>query len=277
MIDLKQWQRDLLVLGIAALFSVSSSSADDEGFVLSGAVQAALADQIVHAQNGYGLLRVVRVDRIENSANSNASMVLDARSTLDPLENGLFAVSSVLTERSGKLSGQASSLTLCGLITLLTQTSANIKNNYTSVVPIAGVFVPFGVKSSTDWGSRFRVTAFEASSKNICNPQPGTEFEYRVDADRELKMSSMFSTTKNLKETDAFVCRVSATESPGSALSPAVKGTYLTVVCTSTEASTVKKRVELAYITDLAYYFSLDRQEGTQSTRTELSGIELSK
>jgi hypothetical protein len=174
--------------------------------------------------------------------------------------------------RSDQVSSSSESLTLCGLVELMTTVLTTGDRSFTTVIPIGKAFVPLGINlpaSSTRTGEVTRLEIPE-DSRALCHPAPGTKFSYAVD--RKLHSSSRIGSNEQQVS-------VRATCEAGAAVIPRapsqVLGDYLPVRCEiqNTQTGSVNPS-RWAYLVHSGYYLRLDGGVGRVASEHRYTAAE---
>src|SRR5919198_1275291 len=177
---------------IAALtFSQVALAAEEAALVLDPSVQEKLAPLLRNYKPSKPIASSVEIREINNKGNFGTLTYYERQAVYARQESGLWAVLSTGRFTASGSAGSAQSVSLCGLVTLLSATAGKMVFDNSGVVPIGKHFVPFGIKSSVDTGRRLRVTAVEFDTPNICAPAPGAEFKYRIETEVQTKTSGL--------------------------------------------------------------------------------------
>jgi hypothetical protein len=245
------------------------------GLLFCAFCQPARGDEQVQALDPALQAKIIALVPVEKPSRLIASAVTisEAGPTDDPkqisteiraeytmLENGLIGAVSESISRKNESSGRGIAMSLCGLVTLLSETNSISTNTNNSAIPIGKLFVPFGFKSSLSIGTRWKLVAFEASSPSICNPAPGSEFSIKAETDVELNTSSgIFNKVRTVHRVETQNCKVGSTPIAASTLHPTLSGDYLPVSCEIRTAATTNNsgRSEKAFLLDSKRYLQL--------------------
>jgi hypothetical protein len=263
----------LVLLAGCASGGGSPSTTQDAEFALPPEVQQAIA---AHARAGkpvQPLASYVAVAEIDNKGNFGKKVHVDERRTLTRLDSGLVGIVGDSRFRDGSSQGSGRELTLCGLIPLLRETSSTTETSGTTMVPAGKVFVPFGLKSRTDFNNRFRVVAFEASVSSLCDPAPGTTFTYRTETEFTTRFAGQFlgPRTNTGRRITTATCRVSPSAEPAGKINPALKGEALGVTCETEAQAGAKSSSRHVFLREAGYYLLIEQRERMQDTSYQYS------
>ena len=255
--------------------TAAAPTGEGSEFALPPEVRQAI---VAHARAGkvaQPLASYVAVAEIDHKGNFGKKVHVDERRTLTRLDNGLTGVVGSSMFRDGKSQGSGRELTLCGLIPLLRETSSTTETNTVSVVPSGNVFVPFGVKSRTDFSNRFRVVAFQASIPSLCDPAPGSTFTYRTETEFTIRSTGQFlgARTNTGRRVATATCRVSPAAEPASKINPALKGEALSVTCETEMQAGAKSSSRHVFLREAGYYLTIEQKEGMQNTSYQYSQV----
>lgn len=270
------FQNRWMILAAGFLGAILMSSpvvADESELTLSQDVQAKVLLHVpaVHPKNP--LTSYASTQELDHKMNFTKKYV-DTRSNLTVLENGLVGSDGSVNHRSGDASGAGHTMTLCGLVPLVGESSSTTTSTVGTVLPVGNVFVPFGLKTNVDFNNRVKLVVLEASIPSLCSPQFGTEFTYKTETEVVVKTSGVFGRTTQVKRTETASCKTAAASKLASELLPSLLGMYLPVSCDVTLTNGAKKHVEYAYLIDSAFY--LLTEATTDLQRTKIQYVEAS-
>lgn len=179
------------------------------------------------------------------------------------LGNDLYGsrTSSVLGEQT--LAG--TSLTLCGLVELLSTTQApTTERTAFLAIPIGSLFAPLGIRMRTDFSGTSQVTRLKLSSPaaQLCQPTPGMTFDYEFDTVTRFRTKSGLA---KFNSTIAVAHRSTCTvmePRPAAEVIEGAPGNYLPVSCETTivvgkagKPNAIRR--ELAYLPEAGFYLTL--------------------
>ena len=218
-------------------------------------------------------VRTVELHEINNKGNFGKLTYYERRASYARQDSGLWAVLSSGTFTSGAGGGTMQSLSLCGLVTLVSTMSATTYNDLTAAIPIGKIFVPFGMRSSIDQSRRQRVTNLETDA-NVCAPAPSTDFSYRTETEVLSSTSGLLRLSNSTKRDEHFACKVNAESIPASKIFPSLRGDSLRVTCERTAGWGGKITREYAFLKDAALYVLLSETGEVQVTQVQFKDAE---
>ena len=182
----------------------------------------------------------------------------------------LIASLNVYTGPNGsKTYSSSTSVSICGLIPLLTEQSASGASQITTTVPAAGTPQPisFDVKNLTS--AHYRIRTFEANTPNVCTPKPGMAFSYKLTAEVQRKYSSNSYNSNKLHElSEEVTCNVAPESKPSTSLHPSLRGSHLEVTCLHLEADKPARSVRLVFLQESGLYVPIRLQLNEYQTTT---------
>lgn len=266
--------RTMLLVGLLGANLVCfQANADESELALDPEIQAKVLLHVRAVRPKNPLTSYASTQELDHKMNFTKKYV-DQRSNLTVLENGLIGSAGSVNHRSGEASGAGRAITLCGLVPLVAESSSTTESSVGTVLPIGNIFVPFGIKTNTDFNNRVKLVSLEASISSLCNPQPGVEFTYKTETEVVIKTSGVFSRTTRVKRTEAASCKTAAATKPASELLPSLQGTYLPVSCDVTLTNGAIRHIEYAFLIDSAFY--LTAESTTELQRTKIQYTEAS-
>lgn len=218
------------------------------------------------------LLSLERTTDVDHRGNFGKITTEIEQTTLRWNSNGQSSTASqsVYTAPDGsKTYSSRTSVSLCGLVQLLTEQSASGTSQRTTAVPAAGVSLPITFDIKNQSSARYRLRTFEASTPNVCTPTPGMAFSYKLTAELQRKHSNNTYSSNKLHElSEAVTCSVAAEPKPSSALSPSLRGNYLEVTCLHTEPEKAVRSSNLAFLQQSGLYLPIKLQLNEYQTNT---------
>ena len=265
--------RNAVLLGLTALtLSSTLIVAEEESLVLDTPVQEKISSLLKDYKPDKALTRTTERREIDNRGNFGKLVYEQRRAIYKRQESGLWAV--VSTAALGGSSGSARSLSLCGLVALLSATASKTSFDQMISIPSEKIFFYFSIRHSIDWGRRLRVMSFEASANNICAPAPGAEFSYRVGTELEVKTSGLLGVTKVARGLDDFSCKVSAESRPANEIFPSLRGDALLTSCERIGKSGAKAKLGYAFLRDAGIYLLLSEDTDVQTTKVHYEEVQ---
>jgi len=240
-------------------------AAEEESLVLNTPIQEKISFLLKEYKPDKALTKTTERREIYSRGNLGKPVYEQRRAIYKRQGSGLWAV--VSTAALGSSSGSAQSLSLCGLVTLLSATVSKTSFDQMISIPSEKIFFYFSIRHSIDWGRRLRVMSFEASANNICAPAPGAEFSYRVGTELEVKTSGLLGVTRVAKGLDDFSCKVSAESRPANEIFPPLRGDALLTSCERIGKSGAKAKLEYAFLRDAGIYLLLSEGTDVQTTK----------
>lgn len=192
------------------------------------------------------------------------------------LDNGLIANVDSFSSTTGNLSGISQSITLCGLIDIVSQSSSNFEKRLTSIFPLGKIFIQFGIKTNEDFAAASRIVAFETNAANLCTPTIGSEFSYRIEMENSLKTTSFLGGTKKSRSTFEYICRAGKVMQSASQLLTSLTGDSLSVTCETTPSQSNKVKFEYAYLIDSGLFLIVSQETGSVTMKMNYSDAEYS-
>lgn len=204
-----------------------------------------------------------------------------------PLGRNLWGTSSSITGRKVPTTS-FTIVSLCGLVELVGASESRSSQNSTIAVPVGRVFVPLGIRTTTDMTSGSRALRFNITSgaSDICNPEEGSTFSFELQSEstHKNKGSMLWSWSNNhtTTNTTAWSCTVGQrerhTEFPAFAWSDVIP-----VNCTGIHSSSGKPSVQTPvhshwfYLPESAFYLQLEAGSEAFTSKNEFELIELDK
>lgn len=269
-----------IILCSVTLFSFVAIAQDTGEFAVPPDIQEKMVAHAKTERPVQSLASYAAVLEIDNKGNFGKKEYVDVRRDLLRLDNGLIGTVGSSAFRSGKAQGNGQELSLCGFIALLTESASTTDTSTTTAIPIAKVFVPFGIKSSVDFSRRFRLVSFDASIPSVCNPAPGSEFAYKAESEFTIKTVGRFlgARTSTGRRTDAGTCRVSKEAEPAAKINPTLQGEALIVDCETETGAGRKDSSKRVFLRDAGYYLTIDETlGGVQHTSYQYSEVSYPK
>ncbi len=232
-----------VVIGLAAFLLSSGASAQ------SGAPPAAELNPQLRAEfealpkvNPTAPLRLIKFNTI---AGSNT---IRGERRYQEVESGLWGVIWLVPGKDGK-AVLRQMLTFQGLIELASVTDMSVDYETTIALPVAKLFVPFGVSNAFKINALRNTTRLSGDFGAIKAAAPNSKFSYSHAYAVDLKMAGMSrNSTHELK----LECTVGALES-ASKLHPDFRGSSLPVACAGA-MSEGKIALDFAYLVDSLVY-----------------------
>jgi hypothetical protein len=182
------------------------------------------------------------------------------------LQNGLTGAQTSAVMDGGKAVGSGSSLSLCGLIGLLSESKSSTDTSTTTALPAGKVFLPFAIKSSVDFSRRGRLVGLETSASSLCEPASGVEFTLKTEEELIVKTSGLFGGTKEIKRVRESRCRTSADVKPASLIGEPLVGDYREVQCETVDGNGRTSKTRYAYLIASSFYLPIEEINDVQTT-----------
>lgn len=265
----------LLMGGCTNLPPAGPEPPADQPFVLEPSVQAAVLRALKDYRPPVAAVTVASTREIDNKGNFGKLVHFQSSGTHERQDTGLWAASGSGGFTSGTASGSGQSLTLCGLQILLMSSTSMNQTNIPTVVPVGGIFVPFGVRSSFTTGTRMRVSKFETQAENICALEPGATFSYRAESEAWVKTSGLFGVSTSARGAYEVACRAAGETKPARELGIPVDGDALQVSCEKTLQGG-KAKLEYVFARRLGMYFQTGEGEAgdVQVTKVRYESVQ---
>ncbi|MCV2358247.1 hypothetical protein LNV08_04595 [Paucibacter sp. TC2R-5] len=261
----------LLLLASLSFIGAQAQSAEPE-ITVSAELQAQLK---AHASNDIPMRPLAGytvVEEIDHKTNLS-KIYVDSVAQLLLLENGLTGASSKTIYRSGAAQGVGRGMSVCGLITVLSESQSSTDTSSTSILPIGKLFIPFGIKSSVDFANRYRLTKLESSYPSLCNPSVGQEFNYKFLYELTMKTSGIFGGTKVFERSSYAKCKVGNESVPANKLHESLQGEALLVACEAEDQDGKKNSADYFFLKDSAYYLMTSRVDDWQRSKLSYTAI----
>jgi len=244
----------LTALGLSLSPGMALGAAEEQPLTLDATVQAKLLDLLKEYKPATPLAMISEVSEINNKGNFGKSIYLARKAYYALQDSGLLGIVTSAALTDGASAGSAQSLSLCGLLTVVGTAAGTSRNDSTGVIPFGKLFVPFGVRSSTDINRSEKLKQFDTTAAHICAPQPGEQFTYRTETEFHFKISGMFGTTKTGTRTEEVSCKVDAGVQPASGLLAVLRGDALAVTCERIAQGGDKTTSEYVFLRDSGQY-----------------------
>jgi hypothetical protein len=186
-------------------------------------------------------------------------------------DNGLWSVVSQGSNTMTGPGGVGESLSLCGLVTLLSVGHGQEVRTVPTLVPVGPVFLPFSIRSTNDATFRRRVIAFQTDAPAICNPAPGSRFSYAIEIEQAFRTSGMFGANVGATLGYRDACEVGAAR-PAREIDPALPGQGMLVTCNRVMAKTGQSGTNrFVFLPDVGLFLDLDSvtKDATHRVRYE--------
>lgn len=262
------------VLQISASGQTNTTQISD--FTLAPQMQATAKELLGATLPNKILAGFLSVETSDRKGNFGRKIETRYNFELVNLESGLTGAQSTAAQTDGKAIGRGSSLWLCGLVLLLTEAQSTNTIDATTALPVGRLFVPFGMKSSTEFSSRYLVTSLTSSASSLCNPAPGTELSARIEADRTIRTQGLFSKTNSFKLVQEIRCTVGTEPKAGKLLHESVLGDYLEVECKISMPDSKTGTAKYAFLIESRYYLPIEETNEWQSSITKYTGFRYS-
>ena len=258
------------LLTILAMFFTLAPACYAEGedaITLDPGVQQRLADALKNYRPQGASLKLTELHQIDNVGNFGKVVEYQRDATWARQDSGLWAIVAVGGFTSGGANGMSQTLSLCGLLPLLTAVSSTTQVN----IPLATRFGPFMMRHVVNVGRRGRVTDFRTEYGDICSPSPGAKFTYQFDNEVQIRTSSRTVTGKATLDVS---CEVASDAAPATQLAPSFRGDYLRVSCENVAKSGQKTGYLYAFLREPGVYLTLSESGSNQSTKMQYKAVE---
>ncbi len=219
---------------------------------------------------------------------SQALVVSTSRDAIyRPLGRNLWGISSTISAKKVPTTN-FTIVSLCGLVELVSTSESHSSQSSTIAVPVGSVFVPLGIRTTTDMTGGSRALRFDVTSgaSNLCSPEEGSTFSFEMQSEstRKSKGSMPWDWSSNHTNTNttAWSCAVGQrerhTEMPAFAWTDVIP-----VNCKGTHSSSGKPSVQTPvhsnwfYLPDSAFYLQLDAGSEVFTSKNDFELIELDK
>jgi len=250
-------------VGIVGLRCNLANSQDqsDQPFVVSEAVEGKLLTLTREYRPKSVISSVGRSAETTINASPARSNVAEAFSTQVLQRNGLWATEFESKTSGTNTNGRSFSLSLCGLITVVTTGVASTVQDAVTVLAKGKLFLPFGFRTTTGFTRMVRVTSLDTSTPSVCSPLPGTEFSYRLKTEVTTKTSGFAGRTQTSTQDEYVFCKVSADERPANQLVAQLRGTFVDVTCEHKIGANPPVQRDFIYLRDSGMYLMVALKE----------------
>ena len=263
----------LILLSLAPL---SYSAESDEVWLLQPIVQERATGLLKAYKKTGNSLKLFEIQEINNAGNFGKIIYYERQTSFSRQESGLWAIVGAGNFTSGAAAGFSQTLSLCGLITLLTTTNSTTKLETNTPIPFGKLFLPFGIRTSIGVGTRVRVADLRTDYEDICSPIPGTKFTYHIENEAQVKTTGLFGRSTQVSAKIDVLCQVSSSVVQAKEINPGMRGDYLLVSCEGTAHSGQKSKTDYAFLIEPGVYLILSTGGGAQTTKVQYKTVDYS-
>lgn len=190
---------------------------------------------------------------IWNKGNFGMAVYYDDKTRYRTIENGLHHVEGAGGFRKAQAGGSVTSLSLCGLLPLVSvsQSSTTTKG----FVRVIGIGIH--TSSTVSFANRSRMIRLETSAPSLCGITPGQHFTYRVDAELTRRIEGDYTRDRTIEEVvngPLVTCTAGPDIQPASSIAPQLVGDYIPVECVTQDAKNRPSSTQLAYLASYRFY-----------------------
>jgi hypothetical protein len=269
----------VLPLAVAAsLPPASAAPAAENGtpLVLDEPVRQAVADQLRDYKPAAARVAVSASEDVEIQTIKIAN---SSQRTFHARDTGLWGVTGRGTSSlgAGASTGAGESLSLCGLVTLLSAGHGTDEGDAVERAPLDDTFPPFGLRISAAAAQHQRVSSFKTDARAICAPAPGGQFSYAVESETVLSATDGSDETRTVDGSYADTCVVADETRPAGTFDKALKGPALLVLCDRAEKSGRRLTARFVFLTEVGLYLSLGEASADVTRTTRYETVEPAK
>jgi hypothetical protein len=259
------------VVSLVLCCAGTACAADEEQLILEPALREQLAVMLKNYQPKAPIAALGTLHEIENKGNFGKIVSGNRIVRYAPVqEGGLLPVFSSMTMTGS--GGSAQALSICGLITALSLGSSATVSASTTALPVGNMFVPFGVRSTTDINRKQKLLRLETSA-DLCAPTPGSEFSYRTETEHHFKIGGLLGRTVSGVRTEQIVCKSAAETQPASSLHADLRGVALPVSCEMSTQGGDKSKTDYLFLPDAGLYVQVGEFVSAQTTRIQVKEV----
>lgn len=246
------------------------SESDGVTFAISEDVIAQAEPHLAHATLAQ-LPPMSFSQTIWNKGNFGMAVYAYGAYRFTPLDSGLLQVEASSGFRQAEATGRVTSISLCGLVSLLSVSQSSTTSK--GLIPVNGIGILISTSSTVKIAAKSRVTHLESSSASICNISAGETFALEFDRETTRAVEGKFIRDKTTQTTgsSALSCAVSKTADPASRIAPFLTGDALTVTCESFDAKKRPVMTRYSYLTEYRHYLPIADQSKWQRSETAYS------
>lgn len=189
----------------------------------------------------------------------NASATGETTTEFESLAEGFLAASSATILNADRGHAESQTVSACGLVPLARQRSTLMSSPAPVVVPLAGVLIGLGLKTSAGFSQASRLVGFESETASLCRPTPGSSLAFKTRVEHKFKVAGREMSGVRV---ESIHCKVSDASKPASELAPSLAGTYLPVSCEAVTQAGAKTSSRYAYLQGAAQYLLLEEGDG---------------
>ena len=203
-----------------------------------------------------------------------AGRIMPASASYESIGGNVWGISTEQTMPNGAI--QTRTVSLCGLIDLVSASTSIMHFDNTVQVPIGHIFIPMGMQVTKSFASKSRTASLavpEPSRDQLCSPREGGSFTYSTRIETEMPWAPVGKPTL-LSNSFEWHCRAGAIETSG-ALEGVWPASHIPVTCESTNTATGKPvSASYAYLLDAGHYLKLGSVSEQLQVTTRYSSIE---
>lgn len=247
----------LLALPFAALASDASyAQQPEESYGISDALMVALKPHIGGEPAAPMPASMSTTQTIWNKGNFGMKVYFDEKTQFRALDNGLYHIESAGGFRGGQAGGAGTTLSLCGLLPLVSVGHSSTTNK--GFLQVAGLGIH--TSSTVAFANRSRMIRLETTAPSLCGITPGLSFTYRVDAESIRKIEGDYVRDRTIEQTvngPVVTCTASSEVLPANRIAPQLSGDYIGVECIVPDAKNRPTSTHFAYLVSYRFYLSM--------------------
>ena len=258
-------------IGLATLLLVVGQVSADDGtnndidLVVPKRLESSLRPHIPKTPIVSDLISLTSTLSINHAMNFGRTENVEQQASYQWQPSGLLLMTIRGASNSSKNFGVTTATSICGLVPLLSEFAGESSASFVGVSPI----VMYGFSVNANSKRRSRVTRFATSARNICSPEPGQRFSYQVDREDQYAIkTSGFSSSKVRSVSESADCTAGQPQD-ASALSPSLKGQYLSVTCSIDDARKSPRTTTYAFLTSTGIYIQTSEKEKYETQATQ--------
>ncbi|MFD0725096.1 hypothetical protein [Lysobacter brunescens] len=244
----------VLVLSLTALAAgTSRAQSTEESYSISEELMTSLKP---HIGNGPVLpmpAAMSSTQTIWNKGNFGMKVYYDEKIRYRMLENRLHHVEGTGGFRKGQAGGSGTSLSLCGLLPLVSVSQSSTTNK--GFISVVGIGIH--TSSTVAFANRSRMIRLETTAPSLCGITPGQHFTYRVDAESTRRVEGDYIRDRTIEEVvngPLVTCTARQDILPASSIAPQLVGDYIPVECVTQDAKNRPSSTHLAYLASYRFY-----------------------
>ncbi len=279
-LNVKTSMRILVLTAISvASFGICASpnkkTEKDIELVISSDLETSIRSHNLTRSTSDVIINLGQVFSIKNKGDFGKIHLIDQSVAFDWTGDGLLAAVMTGSARVGANSGMAKVKSLCGLVTLLSESSSDAAQNTSSAVQAGNGALFFGFSLNTKSSYKARVVNFSTNSENICSPKASESFTFQAlrEENRRTEVNRIFSSKFeeiNLQAT----CSVGQASLPASGIHASIRGEYLPVTCVYTENGKQNRTEDLAFLVSSGIYIAINSKTKYQTNAIRYEAVE---